>query len=90
MGPTVPLDKEQDHGWNVTGGRRPDRCLHAAVPAALPDRERRGSIEEFAKLLGWPVEVTRTVALALDERGLIETDRGLGTEVAVIEGRSGT
>jgi hypothetical protein len=48
------------------------------------------SIEEFAKLLGWPVEVTRTVALALDERGLIETDRGLGTEVAVIEGRSGT
>jgi hypothetical protein len=48
------------------------------------------SVEDFGKLLGWPVEVTRAVALDLDERGLIETDRGLGTEVAVIEGRSGT
>jgi hypothetical protein len=48
------------------------------------------TVEEFARQLGWPVERTRRVALWLDERRLIETDRGLGTEITIIEGRSGT
>lgn len=48
------------------------------------------SVEEFADMVGWTVEKTETVALWLDERGLIETDRGMGQAIKVIEGRSGT
>jgi len=41
----------------------------------------------FAARLGWSVERTQAVAEWLDERALIDTDRGLGTPVSVIEGR---
>jgi hypothetical protein len=48
------------------------------------------SIDEFARQLGWTIEKTHALALWLDERRLIETDRGLGDGITVIEGRSGT
>lgn len=48
------------------------------------------AVEDFARQLGWPVEHTRRVALWLDERRLIETDRGFGSQITIIEGRSGT
>ena len=47
-------------------------------------------IEEFARKLGWPVEKTHSVAMWLDERRMIESDRGFGDPIRVIEGRSGT
>jgi hypothetical protein len=48
------------------------------------------SVEVFAERLGWSVEYTRVVATWLRDRALIETDAGMGDEIAVIEGRSGT
>lgn len=48
------------------------------------------AVEDFARQLGWSVERARRVALWLDERRLIETDRGFGSQIAIIEGRSGT
>ena len=48
------------------------------------------SIHEFARQLGWPIQKTHAMALWLDERRLIETDRGLGDGITTIEGRSGT
>lgn len=44
-------------------------------------------ISEFATRLGWDLECTENVALWLDERMMISTDRGLGTGITVIEGR---
>ena len=48
------------------------------------------SIDEFARQLGWSIRKTHAMALWLDERRLIETDRGLGDGITTIEGRSGT
>lgn len=48
------------------------------------------TIEDFADAIGWPVERVNTVGWFLQERGLIETDAGLGGRISVLEGRSGT
>lgn len=50
-----------------------------------PDGE--APVQEFARRLRWAVARTRHLAEWLDERDMIDTDRGLGTEVTVIEGR---
>ena len=48
------------------------------------------SVTEFARQLGWTLENTTQLAAWLAERGMIETDAGLGGEITMIEGRSGT
>jgi len=48
------------------------------------------SIQTFAQHLGWSIDETRKVALWLDERRLIDTDRGMGGEITMIDGRNGT
>lgn len=47
-------------------------------------------VTEFARRLHWTVEKTKLVVSWLAERALIETDAGLGDEITMIEGRSGT
>jgi hypothetical protein len=47
-------------------------------------------VTEFARQLRWSVEKTRLVAGWLADRAMIETDAGLGDEITMIEGRSGT
>jgi len=42
----------------------------------------------FAERLGWPLDVTERLAIWLDERDLIDTDRGLGTGITMVEGRA--
>lgn len=48
------------------------------------------SLAEFARQFRRPVDSTRALARWLDDRGLIETNAGMGDEITVIEGRSGT
>ena len=40
----------------------------------------------FARRLGWTIARTEAIALWLDERRLIASDRGLGTDITMIEG----
>jgi len=56
----------------------------------MPDANDEATLETFAQEVGWSVETTHDVAFWLDERGVIETDRGLGTGISLIEGRQGT
>lgn len=48
------------------------------------------TLEEFSRQLGWSHEQTLRVAMWLDERELIETDRGFGEEITLIEGNVAT
>jgi len=48
------------------------------------------TVTEFARRLRRTVDKTRRVASWLAQRMMIETDAGLGDEITMIEGRSGT
>jgi hypothetical protein len=84
-------------------GRR-NRCSRICGPASgidahafialyrrlCPTHADEVPVTEFARQLRWSVEETRLVAGLLADRAMIETDAGLGDEITIIEGRSGT
>ncbi|MBV9484807.1 MAG: hypothetical protein JO246_01995 [Frankiaceae bacterium] len=62
----------------------------ALYRSVCPTYAEEVSVTEFARRLRWSVDKTRMVASWLADRALIETDAGLGDEITMIEGRSGT
>jgi len=55
-----------------------------------PTHADETSVTEFARRLCWSEHKTKLVAAWLADRSMIETDAGLGDEITMIEGRSGT
>ena len=56
--------------------------------ALCPTVDDEVPVGMFAERLGWDLDRTRAVAEWLDDRGLIDTYRGLGEPITVIEGMS--
>jgi hypothetical protein len=70
--------------------RRDVAAFMALYYVLCPTHAHEVPVIEFARRLGWTDAKTCHVAAWLAERGMIETDAGLGEEIRIIEGRSGS